>query len=179
MIWYAILSASSVVVQHGHIASDATSTQAILAAIGAVEITQAQATEIKAAPYGATLINGVVTPLPAPTPTVAQAAQALLAGGLTITSTSAPAINGTYGCADADQARFSRTFNLIQKAGGSSFPNGLASLVWPLRKAPPVTFSSVSTFLAVEEAVGNFVLACDQCELTNGGTLPASSVTIP
>ena len=178
MIYHAVIGAGGVVGQVGIIFSTSGDPAALLTAMGATEITQAQYQAIQAAQYGATLVNGTVTAKVAPTPTLAQQAAALLAAGLTITSTGTPAINGTYGCKDSDQARFSRTFNLIQKAGGNAFPNGLASLAWPLRNGTPVTFTAVATFLAVEQAVGNFVLSCDQVMLTNSGALPSAFVTI-
>ena len=178
MIYHAVVGAAGVVSQVGAILSTDGTVQDLLTAMGAVEITQAEYNLIKSAHYGATLINGVVTAFAPPTPTLAQQAAALLAGGLTVTSTGTPAINGTYGCADADQARFNRMFSAIQKAGGNAWPAGIASLVWPLKGAAPVTFTSVATFLEVALAVEAFVIACDQIMVTDTGTLPASAVTI-
>ena len=131
-----------------------------------------------------TLVNGVPTqelqtaPIPAATILQQQAAAALSAG-LSITSTGTPAINGTYPCDNTAQARFSRVYELIQRAGGSAFPAGMTELPWALADGSIVKFASVSTFLAVEQAVGEYVLALDLIIATGSGTLPAASKQIP
>lgn len=111
-----------------------------------------------------------------PAPSLAQKAQAALNAGLTISSTSTPDIDGTYACDETAQGRFNRVYNLIQKAGGS-FPNKLTALPWPI-EGGSVTFNSVAEFLAVEQAVADYVLTLDLIITTGAGTLPADAVTI-
>jgi hypothetical protein len=116
--------------------------------------------------------------LPAPAPTLAQQAAALLAVGLTITSTATPALNGVYACDDAAQAKLSRVYGLIERAGGA-FPAALAAMPWTDQSGAPHVFPTVAQFLALETAVGDFVLACDLIIATNSGTLPPATAAIP
>ena len=135
-----------------------------------IECTEAQA---QSASMWA-VVNGSVVAKP---PTSAQQAIAALAAGLTISSTSTPAINGTYATDDAEQARLNRVYSMIERAGGV-FPSGLTSMPWPLADGTVVEFPSVSVFLNVEQAIGEYVLALDLIRTTNSGTLPSASVTI-
>ena len=119
--------------------------------------------------------------VPAPTPTLAQSAALASVSGLTITCTLTLSASATYDTSDAGQALFTKMFNLIQRAGGSAFPFGQSSIQWPAMvggQPAVITFTSVATFLAVEDAVSKFVFTCDQIALTNSGTLPAASVMI-
>ena len=177
---YAVVNAGThLVVQHGIVSADTTQIEAaLIAAMGGAAISQTEYDQILAVGGPATLSSGVVAAVPPAPLSLAQQAAMLLSGGLTITSVGTPAINGTYGCSDADQARFNRMFSAIQKAGGNAWPAGIASLVWPLKGAAPVTFTSVATFLEVALAVEAFVIACDQIMVTGTGPLPASAVTI-
>jgi hypothetical protein len=124
---------------------------------------------------GSTLVNGVWTAPPIP---IAQQASLALSAGLEITSTSTPSLNATYPCDAATQSNISSMFDLIQRSGGNAFPDGITSLPWPVMTGT-VTFNSVSEFLAMETAVGNYVLALDLIITTGTGTLPSASVTIP
>jgi hypothetical protein len=119
------------------------------------------------------------TPPAPPPPTLAQQAVAMIAAGLTITSTATPALNGTYGCDAAAQQNIGNMYNLIQRAGGNAFPGGLTSLPWADKSGTPHIFESVSDFLAFETAIGDFVLQCQLVAVTNAGTLPAATATIP
>ena len=122
--------------------------------------------------------TAVHAPPPPPAPTLAQQAAMALGAGLTITSTSAPALNGIYACDDAAQARINRVYALIQRAGGAAFPAALTSLPWPDKSGAMHTFASVAEFLAFETAVGDYVLVLDMIQATNSGTLPSSTVNI-
>ena len=117
-------------------------------------------------------------PPPAPALTTAQQVAEALERGLLVESAGTPAINGVYACDDAMQAKFVATYNLIQKNGGA-FPGGVPSIVWPLWGGTSgVVFTSPATFIAVDQAIGNYVFALDQIIVAGAGTLPASGVTI-
>ena len=131
---------------------------------------------------GYTYENGAFSAPPAPPPpTLSQQADSLLASGLTITSTSTSALNGTYRVASgvpfgrediANEAQFISTF--------SEFTNGTTTLDWPLIDGTTfVTFPSTTEFLAFAKAAAQFYAACSAVKLTNSGTLPSASVTIP
>ena len=125
--------------------------------------------------------NGTFTAPPAPpTPTLAQQAASALAAGLTITSTSTPALNGTYAVASGvpfgredigTEAQFISTF--------SEFTNGAQSLEWPLIDGTFVTFPSTASFMAFAKAAAQFYAACKAVAATGAGSLPAASATIP
>ena len=125
-------------------------------------------------------INGTLTAVTPPAPTLSQQAASLLASGLTITSTSTPELNGTYIVASgvpfgrediANEAQFISTF--------SEFTNGTTTLDWPLIDGTTfVTFPSTTEFLAFAKAAARFYAACSAVKLTNSGTLPSASVTI-
>jgi len=143
-------------------------------------VTAAQWAARTANPSGWAVSGGALvsyTP-PVVAPTLAQQAAMALAAGLTITSTGTPALNGTYACDDAAQARINRVYALIQRGGGAVFPAGLTSLPWPDKSGALHTFTSVAEFLAFETAVGNYVLALDMIQAANSGTLPSSTVNI-
>ena len=116
----------------------------------------------------------------APTPTLAQAAAALVAAGLTVTSTSTPALNGVYNVQSgvsfgqqdiATEAQFISTF--------SEFSNGTTTaLVWPLLSGTSVTFTSTAAFLAFAKAVAQFIAAAKLAVATSA-SLPAAAATIP
>ena len=130
---------------------------------------------------GWTYTNGVFAsnqPAP-PAPTLAQQAAAALNAGLNITSNGTPAINGTYACDNAAQAKLNRVYGLIQRAGGNALPGGLSTLPWLLADGKTaVEFTSVAPFLAVEQAIGDYVLALDLIIATGAGMLPAAMVNI-
>jgi hypothetical protein len=119
----------------------------------------------------------------APAPTVAQAAQAqfasLIAGGLTITSTATPAINGTYAVDAAAQDNFSATETYVLANG--AFPLG-ATQPWPLLNGALVMIPSIAVFKEVASAAAQFVAAADIALGTAeaGGTpsWPSASATI-
>ena len=120
-----------------------------------------------------------ITP-PASVVTAAEAAQAqydaLIAGGLTITSTGTPAINGAYGVQPSNQASFTSTEMAIQ-AGIVTFP-----IEYLLQNGAPVSIPSASVFLEIAGAAYKFV---DEADLAiavaaGGGTAtwPSSSVAV-
>jgi hypothetical protein len=137
--------------------------------------------DLRWAAYYATLTASIQQALPLPTtplgPTLAQQAASALSAGLAITSTGTPALNGTYACNPAMQQNMASMYNLIQRAGGNAFPGGLTSLPWPVAGGT-VTFNSVAEFLAMETAVGDYVMQLNLIITTNSGTLPPPTTTI-
>jgi hypothetical protein len=101
--------------------------------------------------------------------------------GLAITSTSTPALDATYPCDPATQVKLGSMYSLIQRADSAAFPGGLTSLPWPTIMPTgigTVTFSSAAEFLAMETAVGAYVLALDLIIMTGAGTLSPTTATI-
>ena len=113
------------------------------------------------------------TPTPV-TVTIQQSAAALLASGLAITSTSTPALNGTYPCDSNATAEIDAQVSSILLNG--VFTNGATSIEW-LDVSGAAHAFSVSNFKAFATAVAAFVTACDEGAL--GLTaLPSNAVTI-
>jgi hypothetical protein len=119
-------------------------------------------------------------PAPPPAPTLAQQAANLIAAGLTITSTSTPAINGTYTVASGvpfgredigTEAQFVSAF--------SEFTNGGTTLEWPLMDGKFITFPTTAAFMNFAKAAGQFYAAAKAAAALGSGTLPSASVTIP
>jgi hypothetical protein len=121
-----------------------------------------------------------ITFTPTPTETLA-ADQAeytrLIAGGVTITSTATPALNGTYGASATDQSNYTSTETAVQ-AGIATFP-----MIWIQQSGAAVSIPSAAVFLEIAGAVYKFVNAADLAEATAaaGGTptWPSPNVTVP
>jgi hypothetical protein len=114
-----------------------------------------------------------------PAPTLRQQASVLLAAGFTISSISTPALDGTYRCDFGAQMMINKMAAQIARAGGTAFPLALEVLPWPDIKGALHEFPSVALWLDFEQALMNFVTAADIVVMTNTGTLPAASATIP
>lgn len=140
---------------------------------GAVECTQAQylAPSIWAV-EGEQIV--AVTP---PAPTLAQQALALIAGGMTITSTDTPALNGTYSANASAQSNIQAVQIYIQANG--KFPGSSGTYAWLDTSGTPHVFPSISEFTAFATAIADFVADCTMIALTGEGTLPVASATIP
>ena len=144
---------------------------------GAIVCTRAQA----ASPMTWTVSGGKVIEATPPAPTLAQQAASAIAAGLTITSASTPALNGTYAVASGvpfgredigTEAQFVSTF--------SEFTNGTTTLQWPLIDGKTfVTFPTTASFMAFVKAAAQFYAACKAVAATGAGSLPAASATIP
>lgn len=109
---------------------------------------------------------------------LAQQATALLTAGLTINSTSLPAINGVYGCDDDSQKRANKVWSIL-KQNSDGFPTGTKQISWPLANGSVVVFTDASVMINAFSVLGSFVLQCEEVALNNAGTLPSASVTIP
>ncbi|HQT65348.1 MAG TPA: hypothetical protein PLO16_12630 [Acidocella sp.] len=120
------------------------------------------------------IVNGqIVAATSAPAAPLSQQAAALIAAGLTITSTSTPAINGTYACNAAAQANFSEIETYI--LANNALPQ--TPLPWPVAGGL-VAIPSTALFKEIATVVANFVEVCDEVVTANAGTLPAASVAI-
>ena len=104
---------------------------------------------------------------------------ALIAGGLTITSTSTPAVDGTYGTAASDQANFNAMQTYV-------LANGTLEQTpepWFLENGSPVMLPSAAAFKEIATAIGNFVTNAKVAAAEAGEgmtvTWPSSSVSVP
>jgi len=107
----------------------------------------------------------------------AQQVAALLAGGLTITSTSTPALNGTYACDAASIAHISA--EMISALVNGVFADGSASVVWADIAGGQHTFPSVAAWKPFATVVGAFVAAATKVAIGVSATLPPNTATIP
>lgn len=115
-----------------------------------------------------------IAPVPPPTPS--QQAAALLTGGLAVTSTSAPALNGTYAVDAAAQSHVQA--EIISILVNGTFADGGTALAWPDTAGTVHTFPSVVEFKAFAMAVASFVAACAKVANGTSTTLPAATVEI-
>jgi hypothetical protein len=126
-----------------------------------------------------TMVSGTA-PVVAPILTLAEQGAALIADGLTITSTGTPALNGVYNIQPgvpfgqeqiAQEAQFITTF--------SKFTNGTTTaLSWPLMNGTLITFTATQQFLNFSEQAAEFVAAVEVAVEANSA-LPEASATIP
>jgi hypothetical protein len=112
----------------------------------------------------------------APAPTLAEQAATALTAGITITSTSNPALNGTYACDPNAQARIQAIS--LYGVVNSAFPGGGSTYPWLDTSGTPHTFPNVAAFQGFATAVANYVAALDFVLAGVSSTLPSSSVTI-
>lgn len=115
-------------------------------------------------------------PYVAPTLTVAQQAANALSAGLIITSTSTPAISGTYPLDTLTQAKIDAIITFILANG--TFPEGSATFEWPDTVGALHVFPSIAEFKLWATAIANYVNLLDLYGLGIGTTLPAATVTI-
>lgn len=134
---------------------------------------------------GDTYANGAFTAPAAPEPAPLTAAQqrslavsAAFAAGLTITSTSTPAINGTYAVDQAAQSRINAIETAILKNG--AFPGSSGSqMAYPDIAGKLTVFPSTALFSEFATSVANYVADLDLYAAgATGATLPNASVTI-
>jgi hypothetical protein len=113
---------------------------------------------------------------PVPAPTLAQQATALLSAGLTITSTSTPAIDGTYPATPTAVSYVNA--EMLSILANGTFADGATTLQWADATGALHTFPSVAVFKLFATAIGAFVAAATKVEIGASTTLPPSSVTI-
>jgi hypothetical protein len=115
-------------------------------------------------------------PAAPPAPTLAQQAQKALAKGLTISSKSTPALNGTYNISPGSQQKMNAVALYI--AVNQKFPGGSLTFPWLDVSGTSHIFLNTPEFFAFATAVADYVAQLDMIIATGAGTLPASSVTI-
>lgn len=113
-----------------------------------------------------------------PTPSPLQEALAAIAGGINLTSTGTPALNGAYAVDAAAQAQINSvvTYTLLNNA----FPNSVAVLPWPDMSFMMHNFPSVVSFHAFASAAANFVTQAMVYGNSNAGqgSIPSNNITI-
>lgn len=119
------------------------------------------------------LVYAVVPP---PAPTLAQQAQAALLAGVSVTSTSTPALNGTYNIDVPAQAKIAATSAYILRNG--TFYKGQATLPWVDASGTPHVFPSTTIFEDFATKIGDYVYELDMIIASGAGTLPSPSVII-
>lgn len=112
-----------------------------------------------------------------PPPTLSQQAQNALAAGLTITSTGTPTLDGVYAVDAGAQANITATMLYVQVNG--KFPGSSTTQTWGLMNGSVVVFPSTAEFTAFATAVANYAADLIEIAMTNTGTLPAATATIP
>lgn len=116
-------------------------------------------------------------PAAPPAPTLARQAEALIGGGITITSTGTPSLNGVYAANPAAQGNLLAVQTYILT--NAKFPGSSGTYPWLDASGAAHIFPSVAEFEAFATAVANFVADCTMIILTGTGTLPVATATIP
>jgi hypothetical protein len=100
-----------------------------------------------------------------------------MSAGLAITSTSTPALDGTYACDATAQAHMMAEMIALLNSSGASFADGTNSIVWPNITGSLHTWAPAQ-FQPLALAIGAYVSALYKC--INGvlATLPPAAVTI-
>lgn len=108
-----------------------------------------------------------------------------LASGVQLTSTAAPALNGTYACDQVSQQQITSEAVYIQVTtaqGAAKFTNGQATKPWPDRAGVPHTFTT-DQFIAFAQAVAEYIdaLATALQTVIAGGawSAPSAMISIP
>jgi hypothetical protein len=112
---------------------------------------------------------------PAPSPTLAQQALALLSAGCAIVSTGTPALDGTYPTDAASQQYVTSEVTSILLNG--TFTDGATDLAWIDVSGTPHDFT-IPEFKALATALAAFVTGCVKCTTGQADALPAQPVTI-
>lgn len=122
------------------------------------------------------------TPAPAPAMGAAQQlalqVQNAISAGLTINSTSTPAINGLYAIDQPAQLNIAAVTNYVLV--NNDFPGGVAAYPWLDLAGGFHVFPSVALFKLWATAIANYVAQLKLYAAGDPGvTLPAATVTIP
>lgn len=110
-----------------------------------------------------------------PPETTAQKAAALLAAGLTITSTGSTALNGTYACDALSQADIVAIETSLN--AGKGFPGGATTFSYPDATGALHSFSEAN-FTDFAAAVRDYVYALKSYAAGQTTTLPVATATI-
>ena len=103
-------------------------------------------------------------------------AAALIAGGLTVTSTSTASLNGTYQCDDL--ARGAMGMQNMEIAQNNDFVGGTQTLNWPDTSGAMHAFTPAQ-FVPFVIAIDAFYSACLTYAAGASAGPPASTATIP
>jgi hypothetical protein len=114
--------------------------------------------------------------IPMPEPSLSQQAAAALASGVSIVSTGTPALDGVY--AMTPEVRSDITAEVVSLMLNQSFTNGGTVIGIGDIENTLHTFTAAA-FPAFATAYGRHVGALRAVQISNDGTLPASTVTIP
>ncbi|CAG9252426.1 hypothetical protein BDI4_340058 [Burkholderia diffusa] len=118
-------------------------------------------------------------PPPTPPTPVQQYAKAI-AMGLAVTSTTTPALNGTYGISEVDAANISAEAQFI--ALYSEFTNSATTFPWADASGQPHTFPDTATFMAFAKAAAQYVSGCKQTLIAlqagNAASFPSNAITL-
>lgn len=126
-----------------------------------------------------TTLQPYVMPVPTP-PTaaqlLAQQAQTALGAGLTITSTSTPALDGVYACDPTTIGFVNSEINAILL--NATFADGSTALEWP-DMTGALHLYTIAQFKTLAVALGEFVSGIRKCVIgATGATLPPATATI-
>jgi hypothetical protein len=116
-------------------------------------------------------------PAPGPGWNQEQSALSLLGGGLVITSTGTPALNGTYQVSGLAWQAIQAEVNALFLSGGTTFANGGTSQAWPDASGAQHIFS-VAEFHNFAMAIANFVANCALYSTNVLTTAPPNTATI-
>lgn len=118
------------------------------------------------------------TPLaPTPAQTAAAAYAAFIAGGITVTSTGTPALDGIYAIDQGMQEQISEEAQFV--GAFQEFTTGSATnLPWFLANNNPVIFPTTTEFMAFAKQVGQLVAAA-KLAYAQAASMPAAAITIP
>ena len=115
-------------------------------------------------------------PAALPAPSLAAQAAALLAGGLTVTSTGTSTLNGVYACDATAQQHISA--ELISVMLNGTFADGTGTVQWQDISGALHGFT-VAQWKPLAVAIGVFVAAAIKVQIGASTTLPTASATIP
>jgi hypothetical protein len=112
------------------------------------------------------------------TPTPTSEAASALAAGLTITSSSTPAVNGVYAVDSNAQSRFTQVMSYVSSFG--VFPKSAATLPWLLADGTTVVaIPSIAVFKAIAQAVADYAYSVDEyANRAPGSSLPIADMAI-
>ena len=113
-----------------------------------------------------------------PAQAATQLAATMIVGGLNITSTSTPALNGNYALGPSSQAAINAVVTYILL--NNTFPGGASTLAWADSAGGSHVFPNIALFKAFATAVADFVATVSIYGDSGGksGAIPANNITI-